>query len=295
MTHPSGHARLRHCCPWARCFRRTGCCRADELSSAEEPGLEYRTVSSVGRSTTMRRSAHRRTSGARARHARGRTRHGADVRNSQPGDGACSVTKTEFTTCCFEALRPAMSTVAAVSRHRQCGGAVGRSRTRPWPTEPMPRLMGGTKGSHIIVGSFDGAPTDSAIYMEAQVRRTPDLSSCRGTGQYLIGTTDIRNRGRSSAMRVPAMKKSNICSSKPIAMFPNARTSSERTYIHFTYSRAYRPLPYQEKGSRVGDYSSSHHQEAYWPRRAGLVSIIGGKLTTYRSLAEQAVDRVARS
>jgi glycerol-3-phosphate dehydrogenase len=53
-----------------------------------------------------------------------------------------------------------------------------------------PRLIGGTKGSHIVVPAFDGAPT-TAIYIEAQSDRRP-FFIIPWNGNYLIGTTDVR-------------------------------------------------------------------------------------------------------
>ena len=50
--------------------------------------------------------------------------------------------------------------------------------------------MGGTKGSHIVVGVFDGAPKD-AIYAESVVDGRP-FFIIPWNEQVLIGTTDIR-------------------------------------------------------------------------------------------------------
>ena len=46
---------------------------------------------------------------------------------------------------------------------------------------PGPRLIGGTKGSHIIVGSFDGAPAD-AFYVEAAADGRPFFASSSRSG-----------------------------------------------------------------------------------------------------------------
>jgi len=57
----------------------------------------------------------------------------------------------------------------------------------------IPRFMGGTKGSHIIVGGFEGAPK-SAFYVEAAADARP-FFIIPWNHQYLIGTTDIRYHG----------------------------------------------------------------------------------------------------
>jgi glycerol-3-phosphate dehydrogenase len=50
------------------------------------------------------------------------------------------------------------------------------------------RKIGGTKGSHIIVDPFPGAP-ESALYVEAKSDGRPYFI-VPWLGQYLIGTTD---------------------------------------------------------------------------------------------------------
>src|SRR6266850_1787233 len=56
-----------------------------------------------------------------------------------------------------------------------------------------PRLIGGTKGSHIIVAPFPGAAA-TAIYIEAETDGRP-FFIIPWNGKYLIGTTDIRYEG----------------------------------------------------------------------------------------------------
>ncbi len=79
--------------------------------------------------------------------------------------------------------------------------------------------------------------------------------------------------------------KSTICSLRQIARFPSAGLTRER--ILFTYSGV-RPLPW----TRNEDEQSitRRHFIREHPRLKNLLSIVGGKLTTYRSLAEECVD-----
>lgn len=69
-------------------------------------------------------------------------------------------------------------------------------------TAPVPtvRHIGGTKGSHIIVDAFDGAPRD-AFYVEAVADGRP-FFIIPWNRQYLIGTTDIRYNGDLDSIRV---------------------------------------------------------------------------------------------
>ena len=70
-------------------------------------------------------------------------------------------------------------------------------QTAPGPTT---RHIGGTKGSHIIVNRFDGAPSD-AFYVEAAADGRP-FFIIPWNRQYLIGTTDIRYDGDLDEIRV---------------------------------------------------------------------------------------------
>ncbi|MEJ7708622.1 MAG: glycerol-3-phosphate dehydrogenase/oxidase [Pyrinomonadaceae bacterium] len=55
---------------------------------------------------------------------------------------------------------------------------------------PPQRMIGGTKGSHIVVNAFPGSPLD-ALYVEAEADHRP-FFIIPWNHQYLIGTTDTR-------------------------------------------------------------------------------------------------------
>lgn len=152
----------------------------------------------------------------------------------------------------------------------------------------MPRFMGGTKGSHIIVGPFGGAP-HSAFYVEAQKDGRP-FFIIPWNGQYLIGTTDIRFDGDPGDV-VASEAEVRYLLDETNRVFPAAKLT--RSDIHFTYAGV-RPLPRQEHGPESA-ITRKHIIKRHRHEARGLLSIIGGKLTTYRSLAEQAVDKVARA
>ena len=71
-------------------------------------------------------------------------------------------------------------------------------------------------------------------------------------------------------------------------MFPGASLSRED--IHFVYAGV-RPLPRKEDGPESA-ITRAHIIKRHASPLDGMLSIIGGKLTTYRSLAEEAVDKV---
>ena len=147
--------------------------------------------------------------------------------------------------------------------------------------------IGGTKGSHIIVGKFDGAPSD-AFYVEAESDGRP-FFILPWNGQYLIGTTDIRYDGDLDDVRVSDAEVEYLIT-ETNRVFPSANLA--RADIHYAYAGV-RPLPYREKGPESA-ITRRHIIRVNREVGEGLISIIGGKLTTYRNLAEQAVDRIAK-
>lgn len=152
-------------------------------------------------------------------------------------------------------------------------------------TLPRRKLIGGTKGSHIIVGVFEGAPKD-AFYVEAHSDGRP-FFIIPWNGQYLIGTTDIRYDG-DPAEAAASPGEIEYLLEETNRIFPQAKLAIED--IHYTYAGV-RPLPRSAgpESAITRKHIIRHHEEA-----KGLWTVIGGKLTTYRSLAEDAVDRIVR-
>lgn len=153
--------------------------------------------------------------------------------------------------------------------------------------EKMPRFMGGTKGSHIVVGQFDGAPAD-AVYVEAGADGRP-IFIVPWNGQYLIGTTDIRVDGDPADTRA-SDEEIRYLLEETNRVFPRAALAVGD--IHFAYAGV-RPLPFKKKGPESA-ITRRHIIKRHSGRSAGLFSVIGGKLTTYRNLAEQVVDIVGK-
>lgn len=149
------------------------------------------------------------------------------------------------------------------------------------------RLVGGTKGSHIIVDPFPGAP-DDALYIEARQDGRPYFI-IPWNGLYLIGTTDVRYNGNRDLI-VPSEEEITYLLTETNLAIPAAKL--ERADVRYAYA-GLRPLPYAPEGAE-GSITRRHIIHDHAPQYAGLLSIIGGKLTTFRSLAEEVVDDVAR-
>ena len=166
--------------------------------------------------------------------------------------------------------------------------------TGPWVDQvlekapkPAKRFVGGTKGSHIVVGRFEGAPKD-AFYVEAEADGRP-FFIIPWNDQFLIGTTDIRYDDSLDNIRASRSEVDYLVS-ETNRVFPEANLGIAD--IHYAYAGV-RPLPYQEKGPESA-ITRRHIIKVNRSIAKGLISIIGGKLTTYRNLAEQTVDRLAK-
>jgi glycerol-3-phosphate dehydrogenase len=155
-------------------------------------------------------------------------------------------------------------------------------------SSPGKRFIGGTKGSHIVVDPFPGAP-ETALYVEARKDMRPYFI-VPWNGRYLIGTTDIRYEGDLDLVEA-GEEEIDYLIEETNHVIPDANLTREK--VLFTYSGV-RPLPYQPEGAE-GSVTRSHivHDHAKdAPGVGGLISIIGGKLTTYRNLSRQTVDKV---
>lgn len=149
-------------------------------------------------------------------------------------------------------------------------------------------LLGCTKGSHLVMRP------------PAQGPRGPVYATARSDGRpffvlpwremLLIGTTDIHYKGDPAAVRADPAEVAYLLA-ETAALFPRAPLSEDT--VLYTYA-GLRPLPASRdpaaritRRHRVVDHASDG--------APGLWSIVGGKLTTHRTLAEQVVDRAIRA
>ena len=166
----------------------------------------------------------------------------------------------------------------------------------PWVDEVLrrmdfaeERMIGGTKGSHLVVDPFPGAPAGEALYAEAKQDGRPYFI-VPWNGRYLIGTTDIRYEGDLDEV-VASEEEIDYLINETNTVIPSANLTRDK--VLFTYS-GIRPLPYETEGAE-GSVTRGHlvyDHATQDPRIGGLISIIGGKLTTYRNLARQTVNKV---
>jgi len=149
----------------------------------------------------------------------------------------------------------------------------------------LPRFIGGTKGTHLVVDPFPGAP-DVTVYYEARSDNRPILV-IPWNGRYLIGTTDDRFDGDLDTTAGTEAEIDYLLEETNF-LLPRARLTRES--ILYTYA-GIRPLPYRP-GAKPGSIPRSHliltHDEV-----ADLVTVVGGKLTPHLSLGREVVDKVA--
>ena len=182
-------------------------------------------------------------------------------------------------------LKPSTNVATAKVVINAAGPWVDELLTQTTPAS-SPRLIGGTKGSHIIVAPFPDAPA-AAIYVEAETDGRP-FFIIPWNGKVLIGTTDISYSSDLDRVRIDGGEIDYLLR-ETNRVIPEARLT--RKHVLYTYSGV-RPLPFTNK-SEAPDITRRHFIRRH-PQLDRLFSIVGGKLTTYRSLAEEAVDLVLR-
>ncbi|HET9661354.1 MAG TPA: FAD-dependent oxidoreductase, partial [Thermomicrobiales bacterium] len=152
---------------------------------------------------------------------------------------------------------------------------------------PPKQEIGGTKGSHIFLARTGAEPTD-ALYAEADTDGRP-FFIVPWNGLIMIGTTDLPFSGDLDDVTATEDEIDYLLA-EARRLLPFADLT--RDDVLFTYSGV-RPLPVVSASS-PGGITRRHFVVDHSPERKGLYSVIGGKLTTHRGLAEDVVDKVAR-
>lgn len=145
------------------------------------------------------------------------------------------------------------------------------------------RLLGGTKGSHLIIDRFACAPA-TGLYVEAVEDGRP-FFILPWNDKYLIGTTDSAYDG--DLDRVEASEEEiDYLLRETNRVLPDAKLT--RQAVLYTYA-GIRPLPFVSKRS-MPSITRRHFIHHHGVALKNLLSIVGGKLTTYRNLSEQVVN-----
>jgi glycerol-3-phosphate dehydrogenase len=152
---------------------------------------------------------------------------------------------------------------------------------------PSKRLMGGTKGSHFLTfqSRLGELLAGQAVYAEARDGRPVFLLPFRGG--TLIGTTDIPFTG-DPADAVATEEELAYLLSVVNDLFPDAHLARGDIVMH---QCGVRPLPYVDAATPA---AITRRHLLVWNDAAPVpvLSLVGGKLTTCRSLAEEAAASV---
>jgi len=139
------------------------------------------------------------------------------------------------------------------------------------------------KGSHIVVPKlFDHG--HAYIFQNGDGRI---IFAIPYEGDFtLIGTTDVEHRGPIGEARIDAEEIDYLCT-QASRYFARPVTPEE---VVWTYSGV-RPLLYDESGN-LAAVTRDYRLELDSAGGAPLLSVWGGKITTFRKLSEQAADQV---
>jgi glycerol-3-phosphate dehydrogenase len=155
-------------------------------------------------------------------------------------------------------------------------------------------LIGGTKGSHFLTfhQPLAEALGGQGVYAEAEDGRPVFvLPWDRGT---LVGTTDLPFAG-DPATAVATEAELDYLVGVVRQLFPQLDLTRADVHLHYA---GVRPLP-QTGGGTPASVTRRHWMEEHAGGSVPMYSIVGGKLTTCRSLAEQSaatiLQRLGRS
>ncbi|MGD9713930.1 MAG: FAD-dependent oxidoreductase [Thermomicrobiales bacterium] len=143
-------------------------------------------------------------------------------------------------------------------------------------------LMGGTKGTHCFLPLPESPPP--AIYTEARSDGRA-FFILPWNDVMMIGTTDTRFRGNLDDVLSTPDERAYLLTETRM-LLPGAHI--DPASMLFSYS-GIRPLPNTSAGSESG-ITRKHFVVDHAPSHRGLFSVVGGKLTNHRSLAEHAVN-----
>jgi len=146
-------------------------------------------------------------------------------------------------------------------------------------------MLGGVRGSHLVLPRFPGAPR-SAIYSEAPDQRP--FFVVPWNGRILVGSTEVADDGDPSQAQASHQEIDYLFTAFQ-RLFPNSGLRVED--IKASYA-GIRPLP-RSSSKDISSISRRHllrdHSE---DGAAGLISVIGGKLTTAASVARECARKI---
>jgi glycerol-3-phosphate dehydrogenase len=146
-------------------------------------------------------------------------------------------------------------------------------------------MLGGVRGSHIVLPRFSSAP-NVALYTEAADGRPVFLLPWND--QILVGTTEEPDTG-DPAKTAPSNEEIEYLLRAVTQLFPKAKLSAHDIKYAFA---GVRPLP-NSPGNKPSAVTRKHFLHDHSDEGAAkLISVIGGKLTTAASLARACARKI---
>src|SRR5579864_8622552 len=146
-------------------------------------------------------------------------------------------------------------------------------------------MLGGVRGSHIVLPRFSGAPS-AALYTEASDGRP--VFVLPWNEQILVGTTEVPDSG-DPGRTAPTAEEMEYLLRTATSLFPKAKLSAHD--IKFAFA-GIRPLP-NSPGNKLSAVTRRHFLHDHSDEGATrLISVIGGKLTTAASLARECPRKI---
>ena len=146
-------------------------------------------------------------------------------------------------------------------------------------------MLGGVRGSHIVLPRFSGAPT-AALYTEAADGRPVFIVPWNE--QVMVGTTEVPDSG-DPAKTAPSNEEVEYLLRTASHLFPKAKLSAQDIKYAFA---GVRPLP-NAPGNNPSAVTRRHFLHDHSDEGATkLISVIGGKLTTAASLARECARKI---
>jgi glycerol-3-phosphate dehydrogenase len=146
-------------------------------------------------------------------------------------------------------------------------------------------MLGGVRGSHIVLPRFPGAPT-AALYTEAADGRPVFILPWNE--QVLVGTTEVPDTG-DPARTAPSNEEIEYLFKATTKLFPKTKLSAHDIKYAFAGIRPLPNAPANKPSAVTRRHFLHDHTE---DGAAKLISVIGGKLTTAASLARECVRKI---
>jgi glycerol-3-phosphate dehydrogenase len=179
-------------------------------------------------------------------------------------------------------------------KEEHVGGIWIINATGPWTDRVCHRsgialhqpMIGGIRGSHIVLPRFPGAP-HTAVYTEAADGRA--IFVIPWNDQILVGSTEVSDTGN-PAKAQPSAEEIDYLLSSVQQLFPSAKLSYDA--IRYAFAGV-RPLPFS-RNRNANAITRRHYLHDHGPDGASnMLSVIGGKLTTAGQLARECAAKLA--